>query len=61
MFFCSPDLNDMERLQTLINTTASEMFASVTSSGHQYAMSHAQSHITPADALSEQFGGMSQV
>ncbi|XP_064598150.1 presequence protease, mitochondrial-like [Liolophura sinensis] len=52
---------NMERLTTLIRMSASELAASLSGSGHAYAMTHSASTLTAASKLREQFSGISQV
>ncbi|KAK7112412.1 hypothetical protein V1264_011876 [Littorina saxatilis] len=61
LVFNSPDFSDKDRLTTLIRMGASDLAASVPHSGHGYAMAHAAATLTPAAALTELFGGMTQV
>ena len=57
----SPDFTDKDRLTTLIRMSASDLAASVPQAGHNYAMAYAASTLSPAAALNELFGGMTQV
>ncbi|KAK7507320.1 hypothetical protein BaRGS_00001255 [Batillaria attramentaria] len=61
LIFNSPDFEDKDRLTTLIRMSASDLASSVPHAGHNYAMTHSASSLTPAAALGEMFGGMSQV
>ncbi|XP_076452447.1 presequence protease, mitochondrial-like isoform X2 [Babylonia areolata] len=61
LIFSSPDFSDRDRLTTLIGQSASDLASSVPQAGHHYAMSYAASSLSPAAALTELFGGMSQV
>ncbi|XP_065057689.1 presequence protease, mitochondrial-like [Rhopilema esculentum] len=56
-----PNLKNLDRLRTLINSIASDLAMSVADSGHAYAMAVAASQLTPVAKYSELFGGMSQV
>ena len=56
-----PNLSDLDRLRTLINSIASDMAMSIADSGHAYAISSAASSLTPAGRFGELFGGISQV
>ena len=57
----SLDTSNSERLQTLIQMTATDLANSVIQAGHQYAMGHAASSLLPSAQLGELFGGMTQV
>ena len=52
---------DTERLTTLIRMSAAEQAAMLSHSGHNYAMSHSASSLTPAAKQNEVFGGVTQV
>ena len=58
---CRPNMQDRERLETLITMAASDLATSVASSGHTYAMTAAASSLTPIAGLSELYFGLSQV
>ncbi|KAL8565467.1 hypothetical protein ACOMHN_049444 [Nucella lapillus] len=55
------NFSDHDRLTTLIRQSASDLASSVSQAGHSYAMAHAASALSPAAALNELFGGMTQV
>lgn len=61
LIFNSPDFADKDRLTTLIRMSASDLASSVSQAGHNFAMIRSASSLTPAAALGELFGGMSQV
>ena len=58
---CSPDLQDLERLETLVKMAANSMALSVADGGHKYAISASSSPIAPTSMLAEMFDGMQQV
>ena len=57
----SPDLQDLERLETLVKMAANNMALSVADSGHKFAMSASAAPIAPTSMLAEMFDGMQQV
>lgn len=57
----SPNLNNPDRLRTLINAYANDLAMSVQQSGHIYAMAAASRSLSPAAQQAELFGGLSQV
>ncbi|XP_065906804.1 presequence protease, mitochondrial-like isoform X4 [Dysidea avara] len=59
--FLNPDLQDLERLQTLVKMTANNMALSVADNGHRFAISSSSSPLTPTSVLGEMFSGMQQV
>ncbi|XP_053386243.1 presequence protease, mitochondrial-like [Mercenaria mercenaria] len=59
--FDRSNLRDSNRLQTLIKMSAADLAASLSNAGHNYAMMHSASSLTPASQLSEMFDGVSQV
>ncbi|XP_038074672.1 presequence protease, mitochondrial-like isoform X2 [Patiria miniata] len=59
--FNSPNLNDMDRLTTLVRMRASELAMSIPDMGHAYAMKHAGSTLSPVGRIQEICGGMAQV
>lgn len=59
--FSSSNLEDGDRLMTLIKMTAADMAGSISNRGHSYAMSHSCSRVNAASNLSEILGGMTQV
>ena len=56
-----PTLTNVERLRTLINMMAADLGQSIAHSGHSYALSLAESSLTPSAKLGELLGGLSQV
>ena len=60
-FFHSPNLQDQERLQTLVNMAATNMAMSIANAGHSFAMAASARDLSPAAHLSELFGGITQV
>ena len=62
MFLCnSPDLQDLERLQTLVKVTANNMALSVTDNGHRFVINTSSSPLTPSSVLGKLLSGMQQV
>jgi len=61
MFSPSPNLQDQERLQTLVNMAATNMAMSIANAGHSFAMAASARDLSPAAHLSELFGGITQV
>ncbi|XP_068604757.1 presequence protease, mitochondrial [Brachionichthys hirsutus] len=59
--FNSPRFDDEERLRVLVMMSAQELANGISHSGHHYAMTRAQRHLTPSGELQEAFGGMEQV
>ncbi|XP_071792109.1 presequence protease, mitochondrial-like [Asterias amurensis] len=59
--FNSPNLEDMDRLTTLVRMRASELAMSIPDMGHAYAMKHAGSSLSPVGRIQEICGGMTQV
>jgi Zn-dependent M16 (insulinase) family peptidase len=57
---CS-NLDDGDRLMTLIKMSAADMAGSISNRGHSYALSHCSSRLNAASNLSEILGGMTQV
>ena len=57
----SLDLQDMNRLTTLIKMSAAELAHSLADSGHSYALTHASSSLLPLTKLKEEMMGMTQV
>ena len=57
----SPNLQDQERLQTLVNMAATNMAMSIANAGHSFAMAASARDLSPAAHLSELFGGITQV
>ena len=57
----SPDLQDLERLKTLVKMAANNMALIVADSGHKFAMSASTASIAPTGMLAEMFDGMQQV
>ena len=60
-FSHSPNLQDQERLQTLVNMAATNMAMSIANAGHSFAMAASARDLSPAAHLSELFGGITQV
>ena len=60
-FSHSPNLQDRERLQTLVNMAATNMAMSIANAGHSFAMAASARDLSPAARLSELFGGITQV
>ncbi|XP_060572656.1 presequence protease, mitochondrial-like, partial [Ruditapes philippinarum] len=58
--FDRSNVRDSGRLQTLIKMSAAELAAGLSNAGHNYAMIHSASSLTPASQLSEQFSGVTQ-
>ncbi|XP_019848663.1 PREDICTED: presequence protease, mitochondrial-like isoform X1 [Amphimedon queenslandica] len=59
--FNKPQLQDEQRLQTLIAMEASSLAVNVSRSGHRYAMTASASSLSPAAMMAEKYGGISQV
>ncbi|XP_071943029.1 presequence protease, mitochondrial-like isoform X2 [Antedon mediterranea] len=59
--FLRPKLEDVDRFTTLVRMNASDLAMSLSNSGHSYAMSAAQSHLSPVSHFNEILGGMKQV
>ncbi|XP_064646562.1 presequence protease, mitochondrial-like isoform X1 [Lineus longissimus] len=55
------DLSDTNHLMTIIRMTAADLVAGLSDSGHNYANTHAGSHLVPLGKAQEQLGGMEQV
>jgi Zn-dependent M16 (insulinase) family peptidase len=58
---CATHWQDTARLATLLKMQATGAANGLAQSGHKYAMSAAASSLSPAAALSEQFGGMTHL
>jgi len=52
-------LDDTNRLETLLRSLVGDLSNNLTQSGHQYAMTHAASCLTPTAQLNEMNGGIS--
>lgn len=59
--FSSQQLNQYDRLKTLIKGQASAYANSVHESGHTYAVMHSASQYGPVDQMSENLFGLTQV
>lgn len=59
--FNHSNLHDSARLQTLIKMSAADLASELANAGHNYAMTHSASSLTPAGKLNEMFGGVTQV
>ncbi|XP_033114780.1 presequence protease, mitochondrial-like [Anneissia japonica] len=59
--FLRPKLDDVDRFTTLVRMNASDLAMSLSNMGHSFAMSAAQSNITPVGHFSEIMSGMMQV
>lgn len=57
----SEQLNQYDRLKTLIKGQASEYANSVHEAGHTFAVTHSASHYGPVDQMSENLFGLTQV
>ncbi|KAH9523809.1 Presequence protease, mitochondrial [Bulinus truncatus] len=57
----SPDFSDINRLSTLIRMAASDMAASLSDSGHQFAVTESAAPLDVVSANRESFFGISQV
>eukprot|EP00117_Sycon_ciliatum_P007246 scpid29495/ scgid10437/ Presequence protease, mitochondrial; Pitrilysin metalloproteinase 1 len=59
--FSNPHFDDVAHMKDLIKMRATSIKASLTPSGHHYAMASAASSLSPHGRLSETFGGLSQM
>ena len=59
--FDRADFSDTDRLKTLIRMSAAEMAAMLSHGGHNFAMSHSASSLSPAAKKQEEFSGVTQV
>lgn len=57
----SLSLANATRLQTLVQILASEVSSDLADLGHQYAMTHAASTLSPCSASRELMSGLKQV
>eukprot|EP01128_Nolandella_sp_AFSM9_P002101 TRINITY_DN1248_c0_g1_i1.p1 TRINITY_DN1248_c0_g1~~TRINITY_DN1248_c0_g1_i1.p1 ORF type:complete len:737 (+),score=104.84 TRINITY_DN1248_c0_g1_i1:919-3129(+) len=56
----APSFTNLEHIKTLLDATESGFQSGLIDNGHQYARSYAASSLSPAQALSEQWHGISQ-
>ncbi|KAI8776058.1 presequence protease, mitochondrial [Biomphalaria glabrata] len=57
----SPDFSDVNRISTLIRMAASDMAASLSDSGHQFAITNSAASLDKVSNVQETFFGISQV